>query len=368
MPYTSQKPASASKVLALAIRETVFVLGWALLGGAVLLPFTAYWYTGIIPGAVLSAYALARMEAVGRTGPLTALEMRQYSAGGRRRVPLWRTFVRILLTALTAPPLAVGYLPMAFKARPLPELASRTRLTSLDRRLDPRPRMEIEASVKNARQRFRLLTAAPLVASAAMFVLNARAPEVIMVQGGGNGDELPEHERELLIQYLELTNLHPQELEYHVRLASLYYRNGMERDLAEELEIIAAIDPEHAILILADTTGFHFGMITPEEPDTLSPDLTVPELTSVAPAEQDSVPADTMVTDSIDIPQDTVNVTLEGSPSPPDTSAADESPLEETPPETLETVSDQLEIEIENETVEQEETAVEPDTLLPSEG
>ncbi len=186
------------------------------------------------------------------------------------------------------------------------------------------------------------------------------------IQGGGNGHELPEHERELLIQYLELTSLHPEELEYHVRLASLYYRNGMERDLAEELQLIAGIDPEHAILILADTTAFHFGMITPEEPDTLPPDLTVPELTAAAPAEQDSVPADTMETDSIEIPGDTLNVALEGSPSPPDTSADAEEPLEETPPETLETETDQLEIE--NETVEQEEPALEPDTLVPAEG
>lgn len=364
MPYTSQKPASASKVLALALRETVFVLGWALLGGAVLLPFTAYWYAGIIPGAILSAYALARMEAFGRTGPLVALEMRQYSAGGRRRVPLWRTFTRILVTVVTAPPLAAGYLPMAFGTRPLPELASRTRLTSLDRRLDPRPKMEIEASVKAARQRFRLLAAAPLVASAAMFVLNARAPEVIMVQGGGNGHELPEHERELLIQYLELTSLHPEELEYHVRLASLYYRNGMERDLAEELQLIAGIDPEHAILILADTTAFHFGMITPEEPDTLPPDLTVPELTPVTPAEQDSLQSDTLETDSMEVPEDTLDASQEDTPTLPDTSAFAGEPLEETPPETLETGT----VQLENDTVEQEEPALEPDTLVPAEG
>ncbi len=49
MPYTAQKPADAGKLIALYLREVIFVSSWGILGGALLLPFTLYWYYGIPP-------------------------------------------------------------------------------------------------------------------------------------------------------------------------------------------------------------------------------------------------------------------------------------------------------------------------------
>ena len=361
MPYTAQKPAEAGKTFALALREAFFVYSWGLLGGAVLLPITAMWYIGIPPALLASAYVLALMENRGRTGPFTALDLRQYSSGGKRHVSVWATFARIIATSLLLPPLAVGFITMLSGKRPLPELITGTRITEIDRRLDPRPRREIERTVKTARNRFRALILAPLAASAAMLFLDYSAPEVISVQQAVPEFELPESERELLIQYLELTTIHPEELEYHVRLASLYYRNNMEQDLDKELEIISRIDPEHAILLLADTTEFSFHMLEPA--DSLVPDSTITLVAEPVVIIEDSAETDTLAVDSVGIRPDTLEtITPETSVQEPvDTLVT---PVEEqiVEPDTTETAQETTEPDT-LETVPEEEI-IEPDTLV----
>ncbi|MBN1434564.1 hypothetical protein JW921_07380, partial [Candidatus Fermentibacterales bacterium] len=104
--------------------------------------------------------------------------------------------------------------------------------------------------------------------------------------------DLPGEERSLLAEYLSLSAAFPDSLEFHVRLASLYYRNSMAEDLMRELQQIRRLDPDHPILLLEtdldpaledlivpDTSGFSYtspldGMISPalepERPDSSS--------------------------------------------------------------------------------------------------
>lgn len=365
MPYTAQKPAGAGKTVALAFLETIFAMSWGLLGGAVLLPLTGLWYLGIAPSLLLAVYVLASIETNGRTGPLVALELRQYSSAGKRHVSVWITFTRIISTVILFPLLMTCCITLLFGKRSLPELFTGIKISEIDRRLDPRPRREIDRTVKAANTRLRALILAPLAASAAMFFLNYSAPEVIYVQQSAPEFELPEHEQELLGQYLELTALHPEELEYHVRLASLYYRNQMQQDLMDELGVIAGIDPEHAILLLADTTEFSFHMLEPDGEDSLQPDSTI---TLVAEPEEiqadsaDTITADTLSTDSpvlqpgsLEVQQDTL-VSLQ------------EDSLEQAPAESLEqapadTMLPLPEAEIED-TLSVPEEILEPDTII----
>ncbi len=366
MPYTAQKPADAGKLIALYLREVIFVSSWGILGGALLLPFTLYWYYGIPAAVLIAVYFLASMETTDRTGPLVALELRQYSPEGRRNVPNGLAYLRIILTVILFPPLLLSCVTILFGKRSLPELFTGIRITEIDRRLDPRPGREIEQRMTSARSRLRSLIIAPLAVSALMFFLRHSAPEVVSIQGMEADETLPEHEQELLVHYLELTTLHPEELEYHVRLASLYYRNDMQQDLIDELEVIRELDPEHAILILADTTAFSFSMLEPNQgTDSLPPDTTI-TLTVPEPQTQ----ADTTEADEPDTLPPVEPELLEGTPeSTPD------SLVVEVTPDTLETVTDDS-ASVETTPLEEGDTtetpdvsqtpeeAIEPDTLV----
>lgn len=354
MPYRSRKPASTGKTIALALRETVFTAAWGLLGGAVLLPFIDMWYMGIPPAMIASALALAYWEVKGASGPLVALELRQFSSNGRREDNPWKTFTRILLSVILLPAAGIGYLPMLFGLRSLPEIVSFTRIRETDRRLDPRPREEIDRTVNAAANRFKLILAAPLVASGVMLFLHHSAPDVISVQAEEPEHSLPESERLLLAEYLELSVLHPEELEYHVRLASLYYRNGMDRDLRTELEIIASIDPGHAILLLGDTMDITFENLLPDTDENPEhPDSTITLVQPTEPVETDTLESDSLQQDPDAIPEDTL-----------ETAALHDS-LAPAPMDTTVTGTDEETDWLDTTEVETVETdTIEPDTLV----
>jgi len=305
LPYTAQKPAEPGKILALSIREVLFTLSWGALGGAVLFPFTGYWFMGIPVAILISVYFLSMMETGRETGPLLALDLRQYSSLGRRDVSLWSTFFRIMLSVLLFPPLMLSCITLLFHRRSIPELVTGIRITEVDHRFDPRPGKTIEEIRKSAQNRTRVLIMVPLAVSAFVFVLHYSVPEVVMIQESSISGSLPEGEQELLVHYLEMTNLHPEELEYHVRLASLYYRNGMEQDLLDELATIREIDPNHAILLLSDTTYLGFQVLEPLPGDSSMLDPNFFALQE-APAESTlSLPNDSLSADSAAASADT---------------------------------------------------------------
>ena len=204
MPYTAQKPATAGKVIALFVTETLFALSWGALGGAVLVPFTGVWYTGILPALLISVFFLAKMETKAETGPLQAFELRQYSRQRKRDVSIWRTFYRITLTAFLTPLLLMSCITLLFKTRSIPELFSGIKISEMDRRLDPRPPRTLDENRKNSLSRSRVLITVPLAVSLAVFTLVHSVPAVINIQEISTEKELPENERELLANSLEM--------------------------------------------------------------------------------------------------------------------------------------------------------------------
>lgn len=389
MSYHTKKSADNRKVLALALQETLFVIAWGALAGALFLPLTNLWVYAILPTALISINFLVSMELSGDGSPLVSLGIRQHCSNGKKVVTRRAIFFRILLSVVLFPTALIGYIPLIFGKSSLPELITGIRLTAVDRRFDPRHPAVIDGIIKKTTIRFRALTAVPLVAAAAAFILFHSAPAVMSLQTANVQDGLPEHEQELLTHYLELTALHPEELEYHVRLASLYHRNNMRQDLMNELEFITNIDSTHAILILADTTSFAFEMLEPF-PEDSSSDLnsaTFAETTTDTRPDStaaDSTAADSTVSDSLAIQADSTElITTADSPIStttdtvlfiPDT-IPEELPdvltdsLPVTPPDT----SPPLPEEELNSTVEEsapsvveeaEEETVEPDTLI----
>ncbi|PIE51528.1 hypothetical protein CSA37_11000 [Candidatus Fermentibacteria bacterium] len=362
------------KLIRLSLTESLFVIAWGALGGALLMPFTVLWYLGTVPALITTAWVLAGIELKGHTGPLQAYEVRQYSSDGRRKVSKIRTFFRILLTSILFPALMINCLPLLFEKRSMPEIFSGTKLTVVDRRLDPRPEKEIEARRKAAVNRSRILIIVPLAAAAAVFIMKHSVPEAVNLPAAETEYSLPEHERELLSHYLEMTTIHPEELEYHVRLASLFYRNGMEDDLIHQLEIIEEIDPDHAILILGEPEEFCFEELIPEE-DTLAMEEVTVVTIETEPAAEDSSASDSTnaaAADSLVASADTATVSepdtlvIPSTDLQTDTLPSDTIPASEPPPDIQEEPAEP-QVEPEEYNSEPEEEAVsEPDTLVQS--
>jgi len=379
-------------VLVLALQETLFTVAWAALAGALFLPLTRLWIFSMLPAALIAINFLATMELSGEGSPLVSLELEQHPANGGKGVSRLSVYFRILLTVLLFPTLLIGYATLLFGRASVPELITGIRITAVNRGLDPRPRSVIRDIVRKTGLRLWVLIIVPLVAATAAFLLLHTAPSVMSLQSNEIQNGLSSKEQELLTHYLELTALHPEELEYHVRLASLYYRNNMQQDLTNELTVIEGIDSTHAILLLADSTSFTFSQLEPLPEDSstgLYADAPIGLVVAAEPdsTEADSTQADSTSTDSLVIQPDTTGfVTVEDS-----LPAISVDTVQQVPDTLTETVQDSLLVtpvpeeadstavtpqpeaadtsavapEVEPEaTQETEEEAVEPDTLV----
>lgn len=384
MSYYYLKPAKNRVVLQLAFQETMFVAGWSALAGALFLPLTSFWIYTMIPAALISIHFLVSLELSGDGSPLVSLEIKQHPVRDKKNASRMAVYFRILLNVLLLPAALIGYIPLLFGKASLPEQFTGLRLVATDRRIDPRRPAVINGIVKKATIRIRTLTIVPLAAAAAAFFLLHSAPSVMSLQVMEVQDGLPEYEEELLTHYLELIALHPEELEYHVRLASLYYRNHMEQDLMNELQIIAEIDSTHAILMLADTTEFTFEMLEPLPADssfysevTIPVGITTEALADSAATDSLIIQVDSTATDSLiiqvdstelvtgadsliltDVSADTVLIVPDTIPEEPADTLPDVPSEEEiyTPEEITEPVVEDLQ--------ETEEETVEPDTII----
>ncbi|MCP4646629.1 MAG: hypothetical protein GY852_02695 [bacterium] len=289
-------------------------------------------------------------------------------------------YFRILATFLFFPAALIGYIPLLFGKPSLPELFTDIRFVEIDRRLDPRPVSVIAGISRKATIRMRTLTYSPLAAAIAAVMLLHSAPQTLMLQQTvAEESGLSQEDQDLLSNYLQLISLHPEELEYHVRLASLYHRNDMQQDLANELSIIAEIDPEHAILILADTTSISFEMLEPADEDSAEVEVVSYLVETVPEATEDSTATDSVFTDSIEVQTDS-SILITDVPNLDSLSADTATVFPETLPDTLpeiiqpESLS-QTEFDqsltpdegiapAENEIQEVEEDTVEPDTII----
>jgi len=320
--------------LALGAVETVLTAGWCLLLFAALRLITGRMIVAAAPVCYLSAVVLAtwleRRSRWRRGSPLSFLGLEAVTTGGKTPGP-WRTFARLLLTPPSLLAACVGYLPLVVGRRTLPEMLSGTMLLSLQPQLDPRPERVMRAERAESRRLVLSYSLLSLAAGLLVMLVPVRTP------GGSGTHHLAEtsglggEDGALLVYYLEKVQRYPDSLEFHVRLASLYYRNDMEGDLAVELGEIARLDSDHPMLLLGQDLSVDID-------EMLQPDSTVSDSAAIAvvsgvsesaASDSGSAGAETSPEDSAAVPDAPDSVA-----APPvvetDSAATDQQPLPDT--------------------------------------
>jgi len=133
-----------------------------------------------------------------------------------------------------------------------------------------------------------------------------------------------------------MKSMYPDSIEFHVRLASLYYRNDMEEDLLLELNEIRRIDPNHSILMLeADLTITMDDLMV--RPDSMYDDSIPVIIIDTTPP----VPEDTAEHDSLVPLPDSVSLDLRLVAS--DSTAASQDSLPE--PDSTETIDSTIRVD-----------------------
>ncbi|MCD4774674.1 MAG: hypothetical protein K8S15_01320 [Candidatus Aegiribacteria sp.] len=287
--------------------EIAVILSWTLLMDSVLNLISGHWFILLPISYLFSVTILAWLEK-SRTGtrgqcPLEALGLAEIGLDGLNPSE-WQTLIRLLLTPPLVLLFGLGLIPVPRTGKTILQIVSGTKIVPLDTNMDPRPEKEIFRSRRKALMKVISYTVVSLMVTVVIIFM----PPKLSKTGSGERitsiHNLPERERELLASYLEMMSMYPDSLEFHVRLASLYYRNNMEEDLQIELEQIRMLDPNHSILLLEEDLS-----ITMEdlivEPDSTRDDSVRTLITedSVPPAVEDTIALDTVITqpDSISL-------------------------------------------------------------------
>ncbi|MFO8183867.1 MAG: hypothetical protein R6U39_06795 [Candidatus Aegiribacteria sp.] len=235
--------------------ELAAMLSWTVLMQAVLWFLSGSWFPLLPVSYLFAATLLAWLERPERVrrhnDPLEALGLAEISLDGSRPSQ-WQTFRRVVFT----PPLILlfcaGLIRVPGTGRTVLQIISGTRIVPLDESMDPRPDEEIFRSRKTTLMKVIAYTMFSLMMAAVIVFVPPRLDRGRVEGRIASVHGLPEDERQLLMDYLEMRALYPDCLEVRVRLASLYYRNNMEEDLLIELAHIRRKDPDHAILILEE--------------------------------------------------------------------------------------------------------------------
>ena len=330
--WTHDQRAGGSKTLGLAALETVYILAWTLVVTALLRLLVGYYLYLLPPVYLLAAGLAAMLETSGdgrRLNPMTALGLSTFRASDGSSPGSERQFLRLLVTPPLLLILGAGFLPMLWNRRSVPEMLSGVRVFEIEADIDPRPMRAIRTERKHSV--ISVVSTALLSLGVALLVLLTTPDHPIRLIRAGVSDTpgpaaelLSGEEQALLAEYLTLSAQYPDSLAFHVRLASLYYRNDMTVDFVRELEEIRRLDPEHPLLLLeeevrleeiftsADTAATM--MWQPGHPPlsvtTTSPDSSAADSTE---ALRDSVMVDSLVLllpDSIPPPPLTLHSTI----------------------------------------------------------
>ncbi len=310
------------QLIGLYFLELAVILSWTLLLGTVFNFISGNWLILLPLSYLLSVTMLAWLERA-RTGsrgqcPLEACGLAEISLDGSRPSE-WQTLRRLIMTPPSLLLLGIGLIPIPGSGKTILQIISNSRIVPLDTDMDPRHDQEIFVTRKKALMKVISYTMISLMVAAIIIFV---PPDRVVDSAGGRIASLhgfTEKERELLASYLEMRALYPDSLEFHVRLASLYYRNNMEEDLVHELEEIRRLDPEHSILILeedlsitmqdlmADTDSLSDDSITASVQEVIPPAVDIPAIDSVTP---DSVSLDLrlVASDSTAAPEDSISI------------------------------------------------------------
>jgi hypothetical protein len=319
--------------LALGAVETVLIAGWSLLLLAAVRLLTGRVLPEAVPPCYLVAAGLAtwleRKSRRRRGSPLTSLGLEAVATGGHTPGPA-RTFLRLLLTPPSLLCAFAGYLPLIAGARPVPEMLSGTMMLSLQPQLDPRPQRVIRSVRTRSGRLVISYSLLSLAAGMLVFLVPVSPPARQGDRHLSRATGLSGEDGALLVYYLDNVQRHPDSLEFHVRLASLYYRNDMEGDLAVELREIARLDPDHPMLLLGEDLSVDIDDLL--RPESAAGDSAVAAMVAGTSgdgtAAPDSAAAGGAVVDtaSAALPADSSALTPEAEP---DTTA----PAEEAPPD-----------------------------------
>jgi len=313
----------AGQLIGLYLLELAVILSWTLLLDTVFNFLSGSWFILLPVSYFLSVTMLAWLERSSAGArvqcPLEAFGLAEMSLNGLRPTE-WQTLRRLLFTPPLLILLCIGLIPVPGTGNNVLQIISGTKIVPLDTRMDPRHDSEIFSSRRKALMKVISYTMVSLMVSA---IIVFAPPKPSDITSGGSITSvynLPERERELLASYLEMKSMYPDSLEFHVRLASLYYRNNMEEDLLLELVEIRKIDPDHSILMLeqdltvtmedlitAQYSGYSDSLQEVPLEETLIP---AADTSATDSAEPDSVSLDLrlIASDSTSLPEDSTLV------------------------------------------------------------
>ncbi len=324
----------------LYILEIAVILSWTLLLETLFSLLSGSWYLLLPVSYLLSVTMLAwleksRIRALSQS-PFEALGLAEINVHGRNPSE-WQTLRRLLFT----PPLillGIGLVPVPWKKMTLLQLISSTKIVPLNIDMDPRTKEEIQDIRHRALMKVIAYTLTSLMVTAIIVFVPPESVISTEVDQHHVISRLPQEEEELLAAYLELRTLYPDSIEFHIRLASLYYRNNMEADLVLELEEVRRLDPDHSILLLGEdlsvsmedlrvdddsisadsTEAFTYHTLITQETeevsltgdsDSLQPEPVPIELNLLA-SDSIIIPDDTVFADSTILPADTLSDSL----------------------------------------------------------
>jgi len=253
------KPASR-QMTGLVSVEIAVILSWTFLANSLLGLLSEGSLLPIPICYMLSVAILAWLEYTGSTRrlncPIQAFGLAIITLEGGRPGQ-WRIFLRLLLLTPLVLLFGAAFIRIRRKDCKLIHCISGVKLVPLDTSMDPRMPADVTRDSRLAMKR----VLGYMLSSLAVTVVILLLPH-----GGGVASwrqepyvaGLPENEAELLAGYLEMAAIYPDSIEFHVRLASLYYRNDMMDDLETELDAIRLIDPDHPMLLLGEDLSLEF--------------------------------------------------------------------------------------------------------------
>lgn len=285
----SPRPGQMARLYAL---ELASILSWTVLLDTILKLLSGSWLLLLPVSYLFAVTMLAWLERPGparrENNPLEALGLGEIGTDGSRPSE-WQTLRRLLLTPPLLLLLCIGLVPLPGTGRNLLQLASGTKIVPLDESMDPRPDQEIFRIRRKALAKVISYTMMSLMVAA---VITFVPPELDRDQVSGRISavhSLPARERELLADYLEMKAIYPDCLEFHVRLASLYYRNDMKEDLQLELAYIRRRAPDHSILLLEQDLSVEMEDLIVARDTSFLDSIAFTEALPDTPGEPDSV-------------------------------------------------------------------------------
>ncbi|MBN1433589.1 hypothetical protein JW921_02445, partial [Candidatus Fermentibacterales bacterium] len=172
LAWMQRRRAPLSGLLMLASLETLLVLGWVLLGAALVSMLVEDYLWLLAPLYLLACGLAAIVETAGpgrRLDPMTTAGVSSYAVPDGSAPRTERQFLRLATTPPSLLLLGLGLLPAARGRRSLPEAMSGVTVFELDVETDPRPPSQIARTRRGSALAFALNLVSSLAVAALVF-------------------------------------------------------------------------------------------------------------------------------------------------------------------------------------------------------